>query len=522
MVMTRRSFRQAFAFGDVVNRDGCVASTNPKSNGPQQARAMSRYLSRACPRTTGLALPAGRVGGGIGSPALRSRHQRAGPANRRPPGSEDDRGHVGSMSNHEETTTPTPWKPTSPKLTAARANWYRYYAGYSTQFVRDVLAHLGLPDGATILDPWNGSGTTTAVASESGYRVIGYDRNPALVVVARGRQLDPGVAKSLEPLTADLLKHAREEAVDTADDPLGDWFDADTTSRLRAMERAIQRTQVDEGTAGSIAELDVDQLSTLAAYFYVAHFELTRSLVSSFRTSNPTWIKSGSPDELVAKSWDELEAGYRAAVGHLKPNRTSSGTDRNDIIAVGNSTSLPATATDIGATLTSPPYCTRIDYVMATRPELAVLGYGRKQLRDLRDAMVGTPTMWTKNPDPAAAYGATATETLSRIAAHRSKASAGYYTKYFSQYFDALARSVGEIRRVSKPGAPAVLVVQDSYYKEIHVDLAAIVTEMLADRGWLNVEAVHFPMAVTKAAIHPGARTYRSTFSATETVLVAR
>jgi hypothetical protein len=93
----------------------------------------------------------------------------------------------------------------------ARANWYRYYAGYSTQFVRDVLDHLDLPKRATVLDPWNGSGTTTATASEAGFGVTGYDANPALVIVALARQLDVGISKSLNALTADLLKHARQE-----------------------------------------------------------------------------------------------------------------------------------------------------------------------------------------------------------------------------------------------------------------------------------------------------------------------
>jgi hypothetical protein len=424
--------------------------------------------------------------------------------------------------------TPTPeaaggWRPASPKLGSARANWYRYYAGYSTQFVRDVLTHLDLPAGATVLDPWNGSGTTTAIASESGYRVVGYDANPALVVVALARQLDPGVAKSLEPLTSDVLAHARDEDVDVTDEPLCAWFDAATARRLRAIERAIQRTQVDPADIGSIADRGVDCLSTLAAFFYVAHFELTRSLVGSFRTSNPTWVKTSSrDDDRVVKTWEELEVGFRAMVTHLTPARTTTWSDRGDVIAVGDSTSLPLKNPEVDATLTSPPYCTRIDYVIATRPELAVLGYGRDRLRDLRNTMVGTPTLWNGTPETQASYGSTATEVLGRIGVHPSKASAGYYTKYFSQYFDALSRSIGEIWRVSQAGAPVVMVVQDSYYKEIHVDLATIVSEMLRASGWTTVASVPFRMPVTKAAIHPGARVYRTTFAATESVLIAR
>lgn len=58
---------------------------------------------------------------------------------------------------------------------ASRSSWYRYYAGYSRAFVTDTIDHLGLTKGSTILDPWNGSGTTTAVAAEAGYEVVGFD-----------------------------------------------------------------------------------------------------------------------------------------------------------------------------------------------------------------------------------------------------------------------------------------------------------------------------------------------------------
>lgn len=60
----------------------------------------------------------------------------------------------------------------SPKVGLAKASrgWYRYYAGYSTGFVRDTLRSLPLPENSLILDPWNGSGTTTYVAAQTGLR----------------------------------------------------------------------------------------------------------------------------------------------------------------------------------------------------------------------------------------------------------------------------------------------------------------------------------------------------------------
>ena len=90
----------------------------------------------------------------------------------------------------------------------SKSSWYDYYAGYSPDFVRDVLMYLNLNDDAVVLDPWNGSGTTTQVAEDIGYFAIGYDINPVIVIVAKARRLDPGVFASLFSLCNDLLKKA--------------------------------------------------------------------------------------------------------------------------------------------------------------------------------------------------------------------------------------------------------------------------------------------------------------------------
>ena len=61
-------------------------------------------------------------------------------------------------------------------------SWYRYYAGYSAGFVEQVLKE-SAPTARLVLDPWNGTGTTTVVAASKRVAAIGFDVNPALVVV---------------------------------------------------------------------------------------------------------------------------------------------------------------------------------------------------------------------------------------------------------------------------------------------------------------------------------------------------
>src|SRR5215831_14118342 len=86
---------------------------------------------------------------------------------------------------------------TNPKRTKGKASnkeaWFDYYAGFSAAFVRTVLERLLPHREGRVLDPWNGSGTTTTTAHELGVRSTGLDINPVMVVVAMVKLLVSGV-----------------------------------------------------------------------------------------------------------------------------------------------------------------------------------------------------------------------------------------------------------------------------------------------------------------------------------------
>ncbi len=114
----------------------------------------------------------------------------------------------------------------SPKLdvVGSRRRHYQYYAGYSDGFVEDALSRMGVTGDELILDPWNGSGTTTSTAAANGLRAVGFDINPAAVLIGRSGLLQSDVADSLRPLTVEICKLATEQKLKPRPDPLGNWF----------------------------------------------------------------------------------------------------------------------------------------------------------------------------------------------------------------------------------------------------------------------------------------------------------
>ncbi|MCB6704885.1 hypothetical protein LI092_10345, partial [Streptococcus parasanguinis] len=78
----------------------------------------------------------------------------------------------------------------------------------------------------------------------------------------------------------------------------------------------------------------------------------------------------------------------------------------------------------------------------------------------------------------------TCLETLSKIENHHSKASRTYYLKTYLQYFHSIFLSLKEIDRVMKNEGKCIIVIQNSYYKDIFIDLKQIFIEMIKYLGW--------------------------------------
>ena len=169
--------------------------------------------------------------------------------------------------------------------------FFPYYAGFPELFARELLQSAKLPRGAVILDPWNGSGTTTYVASGLGLTSIGIDLNPVMIIVARARLLPPSEADHLRPLAATILSHAHSAPPTlNSNDALLGWFEPATAAFIRGIEQNIRRSLIGSMTK-SPDGIHLDKISGTAATLYVALFAACRKLVAPFRSSNPTWLR---------------------------------------------------------------------------------------------------------------------------------------------------------------------------------------------------------------------------------------
>ncbi|MBI5590784.1 MAG: hypothetical protein HY881_09905 [Deltaproteobacteria bacterium] len=425
--------------------------------------------------------------------------------------------------------------PRNPKRTNQNSpthiNWFPYYAGFSSEFVHDVLSSFTLRKEDTILDPWNGSGTTTTTAYRLGAKVIGCDINPVMVVAAKSALLEPGISPSLVPLSEEILHATDTIELSMANDPLSAWYTPSSAIELRRIHLAIWRALVNSDSPPSLHSRDISNMSTIAAFFLIALMRTARHFLAAFVGSNPTWIRTpDSPAKRVRPSKDSLFTHFRTEVrrmaGTLSAARANgletSRQGASPTISMMSSTSLPFNSGSIKAVVSSPPYLTRIDYAVATKPELAALGMPLSEDFDtLRKSMIGTPSVRQNFLHPLLT-GKTCDSFLKAVEKHHSKGSHNYYHKLFVQYFSDMSDSLKEIARLLVKKGNCVLVVQDSFYKEIHVDLAQFVIEIAQNKGLSLIDRHDFKWDRNMVRVNTRARKYRESAAAVESVICFR
>jgi hypothetical protein len=121
------------------------------------------------------------------------------------------------------------------------ASWYPYYAGFSDQFAKTILENSRLEREAIVLDPWNGSGTTTYMADKLGFTALGFDINPVASLVANAKLTR---AKDAQHVLGLARRIAEDELGapsqgQIANDSLLAWLMPGLVSRYRGIEAGV-------------------------------------------------------------------------------------------------------------------------------------------------------------------------------------------------------------------------------------------------------------------------------------------
>ena len=367
-------------------------------------------------------------------------------------------------------------------------NWYRFVLSFPPHLVREYFTRFSLKKGATILDPFCGTGTTLVEAKLHGFKSVGIEANP-VAHFASSVKLDwqadaEGLIKH-----ATLIANAAQKALSSK-----------SSLALRALP--------DEAAAlllkDSISPLPLhkalvllEQIQRQAHPIFDRYEKLALAKALVFSISNLHFgpevgvQRVKKTDAHVIESW-LAEVKAIAVDLRLAPPAETSATvhhaDARQLAAL-----VPPQSID--AVFTSPPYPNEKDYTRTTRLEAVLLGFiqNKEELRALKKGLLRSNTRNVYKGDDDETWVADHAEIQAiaaeienrRIALGKTSGFERLYGKVTKLYFGGMARHLAELRPLLKPGAQLGYVVGDqASYLQVMIRTGRLLAEIAQSLGY--------------------------------------
>ncbi len=369
--------------------------------------------------------------------------------------------------------------------------WFRYPAGFASDYVAILLEHLNLPSGGSIVDPFAGSAVTGTAARIAGLSFFGLEAHP-LIAELGSLKLNGKITVPAE------LKKYGDEIVAKAEtvSPSG--------GRSPRVEPELIRRSFSDETLGQLLRLRtaIKQFPAEPWNLYLKWALLgTLRDVASVRVGWPYQRPSASRRPKYSNpyarfqqriSWmiEDMLAIKEIDISQEHVARMTNGDSRK---ALSWSQALPR---KVDGCISSPPYLNNFDYADATRLELYFWGdvtNWAAMCRSVRSEMIISTTQQTsvggtekalKRISPLQPAGREILKIVSRLQAERLKRPRGKeYDRVVPEYFTAMAEVLKNLSDHLVSRAPVILLIGDSAPYGVYIDTPRIISEIAGEFG---------------------------------------
>lgn len=401
-------------------------------------------------------------------------------------------------------------------------DWYRFVYAYSDQIITGLVDEFGITQDDLVIDPFNGTGTTTLATKKLGIDAIGTDTSPASVLSARTktnwdvdleefRKRRSELLSTIQPIfkqissegntTLDSFGNSTSEEIDLSK---YDFSEPEKTPKGWLSEKPLKKMKV---LRYHVEEMPDDEVTDL---FRLAMIAILPEDVGNVRfgpEATRDRKQEGDKDvySILKKKLDKMEQDLeqvQEAVesGKVRPGETEIlRADARKLADTLRSESRLLNTDkhegEIDYLITSPPYPAEHDYTRNQRLELIWLGVcdDNKDLQKIKKMNIRSHT---KNIYVADDEGEqTNIRENDRIDAIVTKMEniieeenithgfGNYYPRVIEEYFAGMLHHFEQVYDLMAEGGKAAYVVGDSgSYWQVEVETAEILAELAEER----------------------------------------
>jgi hypothetical protein len=406
-------------------------------------------------------------------------------------------------------------------------DWYRFVFAYSDRVITELADEFGITQDDLILDPFNGTGTTTVAAKKLGIDAIGTDASPASVLAGqcktnwdvdvdmfckRADELLATVKPVFDEISSEgnqTLNSFGEDAVEhDVDLSKYDLSEPEKTPKDWLPQKVMEKMLVLRHEVNQLPDDDETDLIRLAM------IAILPEEIANIGFGPEPYKVSGPDDKnvhtILSNKLDKMERDLR---------RVQSAVSEGELVP-GDSEVLLADARILGKTLTedsklydkhggvdyvitSPPYPAEHDYTRAQRLELVWMGI-LEDNQDLQKIKKQNLRSNTKNiyvdDDDGEQANIRENESVDAIMSEMEQileeedithGFGQYYPRVVEEYFGGMQRHFEQLYDLMNEGGKGAYVVADqASYWQVEIATGEILAEIAEERVGFEVEGI--------------------------------
>lgn len=364
--------------------------------------------------------------------------------------------------------------------------WFRYSAGFSADWVENLLKEFNANNKSMVLDPYAGSGTTLIAADSSRIPSIGIEAHPFVVRIATAKTLWSTSVENFEKKSQSIIKRAikTQHASNNYPKLISECFSPDALLSLGKLKDSW---------------LEYSDESPESLLSWLAVTSILRK-TSSAGTAQWQYILPNKTKKVVTEPIEAFQAQIEMMKYDMIYFQESYGSSLAKVIQGDARNCQEVLSNSIDFVITSPPYANNYDYADSTRFEMSFWGevqsWGdlheavRKKLivsssqhasieKLSLEAVLANNVLNPIQPEISEVCVRLAQERL----LHGGKK---HYHTMIAAYFRDSANVWLELRRVCKPGAKLCFVIGDSAPYGIYVPVDKWLGELALAAGFKN------------------------------------